>query len=165
MKPDSPLISPESLDAIVASARRLGMEIDQEEALQWLTNISSWQTQETLHVDTRAGIFGHRVVMLDFSPDELAYFREIGRLVEFADQPGVVETALALSGSSAQSKFQTYPGDCDYFERVNIIAPTKDEACRILAGLMPRQSTVDGKRANLPTHRSEVRVLPLRAGC
>jgi hypothetical protein len=136
MRPDSPLISPESLSAIVASARRLGMEIDEEAALQWLTNITSWQTQDALQVDTRAGIFGHRVVMLDFSPDELAYFREIGRLVEFADQPGVVETALALSGSSAQSKIQTYPGDCDYFERVNIIAPTKEEACRILAGLM-----------------------------
>jgi hypothetical protein len=56
--------------------------------------------------------------------------------VEFKDEPGVVETALALSGSSAQSKIQTYPGDCDYFERVNIKAPTRDEACQVLARLM-----------------------------
>ena len=146
MKPDSQSISTESLNAIVASARRLGVEMDQEAALQWLTNIASWQTQEALQVDARTGIFGHKVVMLDFSPDELAYFREIGRLVEFADQPGVVETALALSGSSAQSKIQTYPGDCDYFERVNIIAPTREAACRILAGLMRDKalSTVKG---------------------
>jgi len=83
-----------------------------------------------------SGVFGHRVSMLDFSPGDLAYFRRIGRLVEFEDQPGVVETALALSGSAAQSKVQLYPGDCDYFERVNIIAPTRLEACRILADLM-----------------------------
>ena len=74
--------------------------------------------------------------MLDFSPNELAYFREVGRLVEFHDQPGVVETALALSGSSAQSKIQTYPGDCDYFERVNIKAATREQACQILGEIM-----------------------------
>jgi hypothetical protein len=51
-----------------------------------------------------------------------------------------VETALALSGSAAQSKIQTYPGDCDYFERVNIIAPTRTEACEILAKTMREKS-------------------------
>jgi len=50
--------------------------------------------------------------------------------------PGQVETALALSGSAAQSKIQTYPGDCDYFERVNIIAPTREEACVIVCKIM-----------------------------
>jgi hypothetical protein len=74
--------------------------------------------------------------MLDFSTKDLAHFREVGRLVEFYDEPGVVETALALSGSSAQSKIQTYPGDCDYFERVNIIAPTRQEACQVLSRLI-----------------------------
>jgi len=73
--------------------------------------------------------------MLDFSPDELARFREIGRIVEILDEPNV-ETALALSGSAAQSKIQSFPGDCDYFERVNIKAPTHDEACRTLARVM-----------------------------
>jgi hypothetical protein len=73
--------------------------------------------------------------MLDFSPQDLAHFRAIGRLVGFEDAPGV-ETALALSGSAAQSKIQTYPGDCDYFERINIQAPTREDACRRLAALM-----------------------------
>jgi hypothetical protein len=73
--------------------------------------------------------------MLDFSPQDLAHFRKIGRLVEFEDRPGV-ETALALSGSSAQSKIQAYPGDADYFERVNIHADTRQEACDILADLI-----------------------------
>ena len=136
MSPDPQTSPVESLSAIIESARRLGVELDEAEALQWLANIAASQSQDNLQVDERTGVFGHRVVMLDFSSQDLAHYREIGRLVEFKDQPGVVETALALSGSSAQSKIQTYPGDCDYFERVNIIAPTKEEACRILAGLM-----------------------------
>jgi hypothetical protein len=45
-------------------------------------------------MDVQSGVFGHRVVMLDFSAQQLAHFREIGRLVEFKDKPGVVETAL-----------------------------------------------------------------------
>ena len=53
-----------------------------------------------------------------------------------------METALALSGSSAQSKIQTFPGDCDYFERVNIIADTREDACQILARIM-RQKALD----------------------
>jgi len=119
---------------ICESAQRLGIEVDEADALQWLTAMATWQAGGDLTVDTRTGVFGHKVVMLDFSDQDLARFREMGRLVEFQDQPGVVETALALSGSAAQSKIQSYPGDCDYFERINIKAPTRDEACRILAG-------------------------------
>jgi hypothetical protein len=108
------------LQTILDSASRLGVELDEEEALQWLTAISAAKTGGDVVMDASTGVFGHKVSMLDFSPEDLAYFREIGRLVEFYDQPGVVETALALSGSAAQSRIQTYPGDCDYFERVNI---------------------------------------------
>ncbi len=32
-------------------------------------------------------VYGHRVTMLDFSPQQLARFRELGRLVEFEDIP------------------------------------------------------------------------------
>jgi hypothetical protein len=71
----------------------------------------------------------------------------VGNLVEFKDIPGLVETALALSGSSAQSKIQTYPGDADYFERVNIIAPTKEEACKFLAMIM-RKKALDTARGS-----------------
>jgi hypothetical protein len=124
------------LARIVESAHRLGIELDEAEALQWMTAIASFESSMEISVDAESGIFGNKIVMLDFSPRELAHFREIGRLVEFDDQPGIVETALALSGSSAQSKIQTYPGDCDYFERVNIIAPTREQACEILAKLI-----------------------------
>jgi len=126
------------LKRILESAQRLGVEMDEEEALQWLTAIAASQAggDEDIVVDIRSGVFGHKVSMLDFSPQDLAHFREIGRLVEFKDRPGIVETALALSGSAAQSKIQSFPGDCDYFERVNIKAETQEEACRILAEIM-----------------------------
>lgn len=130
------------LQRIIESAQRLGIELNEAEALQWLAAIAASQDSDDVAIDVKSGVFGHRVVLLDFSPQQLAYFREIGRLVEFHEEPGVVETALALSGSSAQSKIQTYPGDCDYFERVNIKAPTRQEACHILARIM-RQKALD----------------------
>ena len=107
-----PVAPKADLERILESANRLGVELDEGEALQWLGAISAAEAGGDVVVDTRTGVFGHKVSMLDFSPDELAYFREIGRLVEFEDQPGRVETALALSGSAAQSKIQSYPGDC-----------------------------------------------------
>ena len=137
----------QNLDRIIESAQRLGVEIDEAEALQWLTAMAALQaSDDDIVVDVRSGVFGHKVTMLDFSPQDLAHFREIGRLVEFEDRPGVVETALALSGSAAQSKIQTYPGDADYFERVNIKAETWDDACQILADIMREKAmnTVKG---------------------
>ncbi|MGW8224836.1 MAG: hypothetical protein ACWGOY_03845 [Anaerolineales bacterium] len=133
------------LKQIIESANDLGVEISEAEALQWLSAMAA-DSEAEISMDLETGVFGHKVVMLDFSTSELARFREIGRLVEFQDQPGVVETALALSGSSAQSKIQTYPGDCDYFERVNIIADTRQEACQILARIMREKalSTIKG---------------------
>lgn len=129
--------SPEAdMAQIMQSAQRLGIELDEAEALQWLTAMATAEAAEEMVVDERTGVFGHSMVMLDFSPEDLEHFREIGRLVEFDDVPGLVETALALSGSAAQSKIQSYPGDADYFERVNIHAETREEACGILARLM-----------------------------
>jgi hypothetical protein len=135
MDDKSPSPANMELKLIIESAKELGVEISEAEALQWLSAMAA-ESDAEISMDLETGVFGHKVVMLDFSPNELARFREIGRLVEFYDEPGVVETALALSGSSAQSKIQTYPGDCDYFERVNIIADTRQEACQILARIM-----------------------------
>ena len=133
------------LQRIIDSANRLGIELDEAEALQWLTAMAVEQAENDIVFDEREGVFGHRVSMLDFSPEDLAHFRKIGRLVEFKDIPGVVETALALSGSAAQSKIQTYPGDADYFERINIIAKSKEAACKILGELM-REKTLDAAK-------------------
>jgi hypothetical protein len=139
------------LERIIQSAQRLGVELDENEALQWLSAIAAASAQENdIVFDERSGVFGHKVSMLDFSPADLAHFRAIGRLVEFHDVPGKVETALALSGSAAQSKIQTYPGDADYFERVNIIAESRPAACQILAEIM-RQKVYDASEG--PTYQ------------
>jgi hypothetical protein len=124
------------LQRILTSAQRLGVELDEEEALQWLTAVSAAKASSDVVVDERSGVFGHTVSMLDFSPEELSYFRRIGKLVEFEDQDDSVETALALSGSAAQSKIQTFPGDSDFFERINIKADSREGACRVLADLI-----------------------------
>ena len=105
-----PRVNPnEQLSVIVESARRLGVEMDEADALQWMAKIAAWKAYDDVEVDNADGIFGHRIVMLDFDPQQLAYFREIGRIVELPDVPGTVETALALAGSSAQNKIQTIP--------------------------------------------------------
>ena len=134
------------LARILESAHRLGVEIKEADALQWLINMATAKEGNSITIDTRSGVFGHNITMLDFSQQELEYFRRIGKLVEFEDIPGVVETALALSGSAAQSKIQSYPGDCDYFERINIIAPSREEACQILSKIMREKalSTLQG---------------------
>ena len=139
----------EDLERILESAQRLGVQIDEEEALQWLTAMAATKVDE-VQVDAKHGVYGQRISLLDFSPQDLAYFREIGRIVEIPDRPGAVETALALSGSAAQSKIQTHPGDCDFFERVNIKAPTREEACRMLADVI-RDKAVSTKSG--PTYR------------
>jgi hypothetical protein len=139
----------EDLEHILESAQRLGVQIDEEEALQWLTAMAATQADE-IQVDAKHGVYGQRISLLDFSPQDLAYFREIGRIVEIPDRLGVVETALALSGSAAQSKIQTHPGDCDFFERVNIKAPTREEACKNLAEVI-RDKAMSTKSG--PTYR------------
>ena len=137
----------QEIEKIIESAKRLNVELDENEAREWLEAIQKARdSDDDIKHCERTGVFGQNVVMLDFSTERLEYFRKIGGLVEFYDEPGKVETALALSGSSAQSKIQRYPGDADYFERVNIIAPTKKDACQILAEIMREKaiSTAQG---------------------
>jgi hypothetical protein len=128
------------LDRMVDSARRVGIEMDAAEAQRWLSALESTGTDE-IAFDHRAGVFGNRIALLDFSPDDLEHFRGIGALVEIPDEDGV-ETALSLSGSAAQSKIQKYPGDADFFERVNISAPSVDDACA-KAGDVIRRKALD----------------------
>ena len=118
------------------SAARLGVQLDEEGALQWLAAIAADAASDDHIVTHESGTFGHRVSMLDFAPRDLERFRRIGQVVEVTGPEGVVESALALSGSAAQSKIQSFPGDCDYFQRLNIKAATREEACRIMADSM-----------------------------
>lgn len=128
--------SADARSRVIASASRLGVQLNEAELERWMHAVTTTNEGTDVIMDERTGVFGHKISMLDFDPQQLARFRAIGKIVEFEDIPGQVETALALSGSAAQSKIQTYPGDCDYFERVNIIAPTRAEACQTLAKIM-----------------------------
>ena len=127
------------LQRIIDSAAHAGLEFKEEEAAVWLQRIEHAAGADEVTLDHRAGVFGHKAVMLDFCPEDLAFFRQVGALVEIPDEDDV-ETALALSGSAAQSKIQTYPGDCDYFERVNILAPTRQQACRRLGEVLRKKA-------------------------
>lgn len=133
---ENELSAEEQVDKIIEAAEKLGVEVDETDATQWLTSIAAAQAAPgDFAVDAKTGIFGHRITLLDFDPQVLERYRHIASIVEIPDQPGV-ETAISLSGSAAQSKVQLFPGDADYFERVNIKASTREEACRMLGDLM-----------------------------
>ena len=126
----------ERVERIVSAARLLGVEVDETDVAQWLTAMAAAEAmEEDLVVDEEAGIYGHKITLLDFDPATLERYRRIADIVQLPDKPNV-ETAISLAGSAAQGRIQRYPGDCDYFERVNIKAETREEACRILADLM-----------------------------
>ena len=121
---------------VVESAERLGIHIDQREAEEWVAAMEDEATGGDLVVDVNSGVYGYRVTMLDFVPADLARFREMGKIVGFDDRPPTVLTALSISGSAAQSKINAFPADCDFFERINIKADTREEACSILADMI-----------------------------
>ena len=130
----SPVDAQQEVEQIIRTARMLGVEVDETDVAQWLTAMAASGTMEW-EVDEEAGIFGHEITLLDFDKGTLDRYRRIADVVQLPDLPNV-ETAVSLAGSAAQGVIQLYPGDCDYFERVNIKAETREEACRVLAGLM-----------------------------
>jgi hypothetical protein len=135
---------------IVESAERLGVELDQREAEDWVAAMETEARGGDLVVDVNTGVYGHRVSMLDFAPEDLARFREIGKIVGFDDRPPEVLTALSISGSAAQSKINSFPADCDYFERINIKAETQAAACAVLADMIKEKALAT---ASGPGHR------------
>lgn len=137
------------VERIIASAARLGVELTEQETLDWLAAMTDASDESDLRIDASSGTFGHKVAMLDFSPKDLERFRRIGTIVEVLGEPGddTVESALALSGSAAQSHIQAYPGDADFFQRLNIKAPTREEACLKMAHLM-RKKVLDFARSS-----------------
>ncbi len=71
---DRPTPSAE-LARIVESAHRLGIELDEAEALQWMTAIASFESSMDIAVDADSGVFGNKIVMLDFSPQRIGSFQ------------------------------------------------------------------------------------------
>lgn len=139
----------DAIARVIQSASRLGVEINVIEAQRWIHEMANEQSGGDVVVDVDSGVFGHRASMLDLDPNDLKRFKQIAKIVGFENRENV-RTALALSGSSAQSRIQAYPADADFFERIHITAPTREEACRILGEIMRGKalSTLSG-----PTHR------------
>jgi hypothetical protein len=140
----------DAITRVMASAARLGVEIDETAAAEWIAAMASEAMGGELIVDVDTGVYGHKVTMLDFRPEDLARFREMAPIVGIDDRPPQVTTALAISGSAAQSKINAYPADCDFFERVHIRAETREAACAILADVIREKALAT---ASAPTHR------------
>ena len=132
--PKAQLNAQQEVDQIIRTAKTLGVEVDETDVAQWLTAMAASGAMEW-EVDEEAGTYGHEITLLDFDKATLERYRRIADIVQLPDLPNV-ETAIILAGSAAQGVIQRYPGDCDYFERVNIKAETQEDACRILADLM-----------------------------
>ena len=140
----------DALARVMRSATRLGVEINEREAAEWVAAMETEATGGQLVMDVDSGVYGHRISMLDFKPQDLARFREMSKIVGFDDRPPQVLTALAISGSAAQSKINSFPADCDFFERIHIRATTREEACSILGDLIREKALAT---AVGPTHR------------
>jgi hypothetical protein len=144
----APRAAEEQVRRIIEAASKLGVEVDETDAAQWLTAMAAVQAGPgDFAVDARTGIFGHRVSLLDFDPEVLVRYRILADIVQIPDRPGV-ETAISLSGSAAQSKVQLFPGDADFFERVNIGAPTREEACRIAGEVIRDKALAELESSN-----------------
>ena len=139
----------DAIARVIESASRLGVEINVVEAQNWIDSMAHEQAGGDIVVDVDTGVFGHRATMLDLDPADLKRFQQIAKIVGFENRENV-RTALALSGSAAQSRINAYPADADFFERVHITAPTREDACRILGEMIRDKalSTMSG-----PSHR------------
>jgi len=139
----------DAIGRVVESAARLGVELNEDEAREWIAAMAVEATGGDVVVDVDSGVFGHRATMLDLQPQELERFRRIAAIVGFENRENVT-TALALSGSAAQSRIHSYPADADFFERIHITADSREAACAILADVIREKAlaTTAG-----PTHR------------
>jgi hypothetical protein len=117
-------------DEAIATARRMGLEADAEEARRWMVAVAASDEDDRIAADAEIGVFGDRVSLLDFDPTDLAHFRALVPRVRIEPTPGI-ESAIAIAGSAAQGRIQPFPGDSDFFERVHVHADTEDDAKRI----------------------------------
>jgi hypothetical protein len=85
--------------------------------------------------DGAGGVFGLAEVLSDFDEADVERLRRVAHAIRTPPRDGV-RSAMALSGSAAQSRVQPFPGDCDFFERVHIRAPDAEAARRELRDCM-----------------------------
>lgn len=117
-------------------AQSPNIEFDEHEAREWMLAVAAGEATD-LTVDGTTGLFGSRVALLDFDPGDLDHVRRLVPHTRIAATDGL-ESAIAISGSSAQGRIQLFPGDTDFFERVHIRAPDEATAHAILRDAIHR---------------------------
>ena len=131
MTPDSP---GDALDESVAAASAEHVEFDADQARRWVLAVSDADVA-TLGHDDATGVFGNRVALLDFDAEDLGRLRRLVPSVRLVAHPAI-ESAIAISGSSAQGRVQLFPGDADFFERAHIRAESEALAQAVLRDAM-----------------------------
>ncbi len=68
-------------ERVIASASRLGVQLNEAELERWMSAVTTTNEGDNVVMDERTGVFGHKISMLDFDPQQLARFRAIGKIV------------------------------------------------------------------------------------
>ena len=74
-------------------------------------------------------------------PDEPEHLRRLAQKVRLDAHPNI-ESAIAIAGSTAQGKVQLFPGDTDFFERINIKSASEHDARETLRDSWSGETTV-----------------------
>ena len=148
----------EAIARVVESATRLGVELDEREAAEWVAAMETEASGGELVVDVDTGVYGHRVTMLDFQPEDLARFREMATIVGFEDRPPQVLTALSISGLGGPEQDQRLPG------RLRLLRARPHPGRHARGGVRdprrphPREGARHGRRADPSAVGGQVRV-------
>lgn len=117
----------------VETVRAAGGRIDAEDVAWLAAALSATAAPGEFRIGAEFG--GHELAMLDFDPAAAGPLRRLGDAIGTRPAPDLA-VALAVTGSAAQGCFQTYPADTDYFERVHLLAPTREGALGRLADVV-----------------------------
>jgi hypothetical protein len=134
-----------SLSAIGALMIGKSLAFDSCKARSWVGDaqvnlLGSWFVSDSAHQ-----VIGPNLAMIDFNGSSLSLARSVVGVVDVGAAttplPAGVQTALAMSGSTAQDAFQAYPGDLDFTQRVHISAATLGAAQQTLANIVLARAT------------------------
>ena len=139
----------DAIDKVIDSAAHMGVEINEQEAEQWIAAMAAESAGGDIVVDVDSGVFGHKASMLDLESRGPRPFSADCPDRRLREPPRREDCAGAFRFFCA-GKIQDYPADADFFERIHITAPTREEAGRILGDVIRDKalSTLSG-----PSHR------------
>ena len=121
------------VEAVIAAIEAAGGEVD-EDGMAWVAAAVAAAAAPG-EFSISAGVGGHELALLDFDPESAGRLRRLGEAIGTAPAPDV-GVALAVCGSAAQGRVQPFPADVDFFERVHVVAATREEALRRLGEIV-----------------------------